>query len=159
MEAEELIKEKKQQVGGFKVVKKGPIVETVNNLGQVFHSADLSYAQAGILYHSWNGFRSNDQLRDVLDGHMMDLCRIYRCKNIIMDCTKMRGSFSDLNDWLTKIYTPKLIAAGIKSLVIVIPEDIFAHLAVKDFGKKVQGINYRSFKALSEAFNWIALEQ
>ena len=155
-----VIKEKVQQVGGFKVIKKGNIIESYNNLNQVFHFVDLSYVQAGILYHGWVGFRSNEQLKEIMDGHLLDILKGNRCQNMLLDTSRMSGSFSETNDWCATYYMPKLKSAGLKNIAAVLPKDIFAQLAMKDWlkGAASKGFNSAGFVSLADGINWLAIQ-
>jgi hypothetical protein len=157
METQVLIKEKKQQVGGYKVVQKGKVIEAVNNLNQVFHFIDLSYTQADIMYHGWSGFRSNEQFKETLDGHFIEVYKVYRCKNMLLDASKMSGSFSDTNEWNANYFMPKLQDLGLKNVSVVLPQDIFAQIAIKDWLKKTKCANSSAHYTLSEALNWLAI--
>jgi hypothetical protein len=157
MEKELIIREAISQVNDFRIVEMGTMVESVNKLNQVFHFVDLSYTKVDIFYQGWIGYRSTDQMKDVLEGHMVKLFQQNPCKNMLMESSRMSGSFSDINNWFALTYMPKLMNLGLKSIAIVLPENIFAQLAVKEWCKKLRGFNIKTFSSLSEALTWVAL--
>jgi hypothetical protein len=69
----------------------------------------------------------------------------------------MSGSFSDINNWYAMTYMPKLMNLGLKNIAVVLPDNIFAQLAVKDWTKKLRGFNVTNFASLGEALSWLAL--
>ena len=87
----------------------------------------------------------------------MDAYKVYSCSNMLLDASRMSGSFSEINEWMASTYMPKLREIGLKNNAVVLPQDIFAQLAIKDWLKKVPGLNSASFVSLSEALNWLAL--
>jgi hypothetical protein len=158
MDSTVLIKEKKQQIGGFKVIQRGNVIETVNNLNQVFHFIDLSYTQAGIMYQGWVGFRTTEQIKEILNGHFMELYKVYKCQSMLQDLSQMSGSFSEVNDWYAFDFMPQLKSLGLKNNAIVLPKDIFAQLAMRDWMRKMNTFNNGCFATLSEAINWLAVQ-
>lgn len=158
MEAEKIIKEMTGQKDDYKVVQRGDMVESINRLNQVFHYIDLSYVKQGILFHGWVGFRTTDQLKSVLDGHFMKIYQQYKCKSAIVDSTKMTGSFDEANDWMAGYFMPKLVNMGLKNVAVVLPQNIFAQLAVESWDKKVGGFASRNFGSLKDALNWLKSE-
>jgi hypothetical protein len=53
---------------------------------------------------------------------------------------------------------PKLIGLGLKNNAVVLPQNIFAQLAVEDWDKKVGGFVSRNFGSVSDAINWLKSE-
>jgi hypothetical protein len=133
------------------------MVESVNKLNQVFHFVDLSYTKVDIFYQGWIGYRSIEQMKDVLEGHFVKLFQENPCKSMLMEGSRMSGSFSDINNWFAMTYMPKLMNLGLKNIAVVLPENIFAQLATKDWTKKLRGFNVKTFSSLSEALTWVAL--
>jgi hypothetical protein len=157
MEAEKVLKEISTQKDDFKIVQKGQIVESVTKLNQPFHFIDLSYAKQGVFFHGWIGYRTNDQIKQVLDGHFMDLYKQYKCKGMLIENSKMSGSFTDVNDWLASYFMPKMIGLGLQHNAVVLPQNIFAQLATEDWDKKVEGFVSRNFGSVNDALNWLKI--
>ncbi len=155
MEIEIVLKEATAQKDDFKVVQRGDKIESINKLNQVFHYIDLSYTKQGIFFHGWNGFRTTEQLKDVLSGHFMDLFKKHKCKSAIVESTKMSGSFNEANDWLAGVFMPKLIGMGLTKVAVVLPHNIFAQMAVDEWDKKIGGFSSRNFGSVSDAVAWL----
>jgi hypothetical protein len=139
----------------YKVVQRGDMIESINRLNQVFHYLDLSYIKQNIFFHGWIGFRTNEQFKAVQDDHVLKLFQQFNCRNALVECTKMSGSFDEANDWLAGYYMPKLISAGLRNVAIVLPQNIFAQMAVEEWDKKVGGFTSRNFGTLNNAINWL----
>ena len=155
MEAEKVIKEITAQKDDFKVVQKDQMIESINKLNQTFHFLDLSYAKQGIFFHGWLGYRTNDQIKQVLDGHFFNFYKQYKCRGMLIENSKMSGSFAELNDWLAGYFMPKMIALGLKNNAVVLPKNVFAQLAVEEWDKKVGGFASRNFDNVADAINWL----
>lgn len=152
---EKVLKEASSLKDDYRVVQKGDIIESINKLNHVFHIIDLSYLKKGILYHAWNGFRTTEQLKGVLDGHFIDVFKKYRLQYALVDSTRMCGSFNDANEWLANNYMPRLTKLGLLKVAVVLPHNIFAQMAVDEWDKKVEGFQSRNFGTVTEAVTWL----
>ncbi|MBS2099237.1 hypothetical protein [Carboxylicivirga linearis] len=151
----EVIKDYDQSTSGLKVVKEGNIIKSYNRMGKEFHFIDTSYLSKGILFHGWIGFRTGDQIKEVLSGHLYEMFEQNKCTNMIIDNRKMEGSFSSVNDWLANDYMPSLIKLGLSNNGVVLPANVFAKLAVDDWDKKVSGFATRNFDNTEAAISWV----
>jgi len=152
---ETILKEATAVKDDYKVVQKGDLVESINKMNQVFHYIDLSYAKEGIMVHGWLGYRSNEQLKSVLDGHFVKIYGQYKFKNMVIEISKMSGAFTEVNDWMASYFMPKLVSLGLRNSAVVLPANIFSQLAVDDWNKKVSGFTTRNFGSLNDALNWL----
>lgn len=152
---ETVIKDFNQVKNGFKVLQKGDLIQSVNKMGQTFHTIDLSYASRGIFYHSWEGYRTNDQFIEVLQGHFIDYYSKYRCSKMLTDTSKMTGTFAAVNEWLANEFTPKLISFGFTKHAVVLASNIFAQLAAEEYEMKVSGLTNRNFGSLKDGLKWL----
>jgi hypothetical protein len=157
MEKEVIIKQATSQVDDFRIVQRGSMVESVNKLNQVFHFVDLSYTKVDIFYQGWIGYRSTDQMKSVIEGHCMNLFRQNKCKKMLLENSRMSGSFNDINNWYALELMPKLFKLGLRHIAVVLPQNIFAQLAVKEWNNKIKGFNNGNFESLSEAINWLSV--
>ena len=139
----------------FKVVEDGNLIKSINRQGKMFHYIDLSFKKDGIFFHGWVNYRTNEQIKEVLDGHVLNTFRVLDCKKTLVDSTKMTGSFSGINDWLGEYYMPKLIRMGLTANAVVLPSDIFSQIAVDDWDEKIGGFVTRNFGSQNEAVNWL----
>ena len=140
---------------GFRVVEEGNLIKSLNRQGKMFHFIDNNYKKDGIFFHGWVDYRTNEQIKEVLDGHFLDMYRSSGCKKMLIENTKMTGSFSGINDWLGEYFMPKMIRMGLTANAVVLPADIFSQLAVEDWDEKVTGFVTRNFGNLNEGINWL----
>jgi hypothetical protein len=153
--AEVVIKEMTAKTDDFRVIQRGSLVESINKTNQVFHVIDLAYAKQGIFFHSWIGYRTVDQLKQVLDGHFAKLYAQYKCKGMVIEISRMEGSFASANDWFASYFMPKLVSYGMQYSAVVLPANVFAQLAVDDWNNKVGGFITRNFGSANEALAWL----
>lgn len=150
-----VLKEATSQKDDYRVVQRGNIVESINKLNQVFHYIDLNYLKQGIIFHGWNGFRTTEQMKGVLEGHFMDIFKKNIVKCALVESAKMSGSFNEVNEWLATVFMPKLISLGLTKVAVVLPNNIFAQMAVDEWDKKIGGFHSRNFGSVSDAIEWL----
>lgn len=76
---------------------------------------------------------------------------------MLTDISKMTGTFSDANDWLANVYTRQLISLGVKKHAVVLPTNLFAQLAVKDWETKVKNFTTHNFNNREIALEWLTV--
>ena len=151
---ETVIKDLSQTKSDFKVLQKGDLVQSLSKTGTVFHYIALSYTSQKIFLHAWEGYRSNEQFKEVLSGHFLDLLKKHKCPYMLTDISKMTGTFADSNDWLATVFTPQLISLGVTKHAVVLPSNIFAELSAKDWETKIQGFTTHNFNNRETALKW-----
>lgn len=159
MEAQQILKEKTSTKNGISVVLKGNIVETYNKGQKLIHTIDLSNVKSKVLVHTWIGFRTSDEFIEICDGHLYDFFKTNACTKILVDISKMTGSFDGVNDWMATYFMPKLMKAGFNCSAVVLPKDVFAQISVENWEQKVSGFTTRNFGDYYTALNWIKQEK
>ena len=152
---EKIIKNYDETKNAFKITQDGDIIRCYNRMNQEFHFIDTSFLKEGILLHGWKGFRTADQLKEVLEGHLYEIFSKNSCSKMLIDNRNMSGSFSSVNDWLANDYMPKLVSNGLMSNAVVLPNNIFAKLAVEDWDRKINGFSTRNFDDTEKALAWL----
>lgn len=156
MEQIEIIKELNHP-GGFRTIRKRSYIETFNNLNQLIHYIDLTYIKAGIFLQGWVGFQSNEQIKEILQGHFLELFAQYPCNKLLSDCSKMKSSFIEIDNWYNETNRTELIKSGLKYHAIIKPKDNFAQLTFKEWNHNNNGIKNNTFSSLGDALNWLSL--
>ena len=154
---ETIIKDFTETTSKFRVIQEGHKILSLHRSGEVFHFIDQNYLNRGILFHGWVGYRKNEQIIEVLEGHFWDTFMKFPCKKMLIENSKMTGSFSGINEWLSNTFMPRMIENGLTHNAVVFPANIFAQLAVEDWDQKVGGFHNRSFKSESEALTWLKM--
>ncbi len=152
---ETILKDTAATPSGFRVIQNNHLVQSINKGNRLFHQLDLSYIGEDIFYHGWIGYRSDEQIIEVLTGHFLELFAKHRCKKMLIDNRQMTGSFAALNSWLSETYMPQLISLGLEYNAVVYPDNVFSQLAVEDWDQKVVGFENRSFPSLDQALIWL----
>jgi len=155
MATDEIIIKEATLKDDFKVIQKGQLVDSVNKTNQVFHTIDLTYAKEGIMFHSWIGYRTNDQLKQVLDGHFAKIYEQQKFKKMVIEISRMSGSFDEANDWMATYFMPKLVRLGLQYSAVVLPANVFAQVSTEEWNKKVGGFTTRNFGSANEALAWL----
>ena len=158
MEATKVIKEKSVSMNGLTVIQKGNIVETTNKAQKVIHTMDLSYISSKVMVHSWIGFRTSDEFMEICDGHFLSLFKANGCKKILVDISKMTGSFDGVNDWMASQFMPKLVSLGFNCSAVILPSDIFSKISADSWESKVSGFTTRNFGDFNSGLGWLKIQ-
>lgn len=67
---------------------------------------------------------------------------------------KMKGTFTQLNDWLVETFRPA-VELGFKYEAMILNDDVFTAFAANDITHKVKLIQIQIFKTQDEAEQWL----
>lgn len=70
------------------------------------------------------------------------------------DMKQMKGTFTQLNDWLVETFRPA-VELGFRCGALILNDDVFTAFAASDIMKKVQIVQLQVFKAQEEAEKWL----
>lgn len=73
----------------------------------------------------------------------------------LTDITKLKGTFTNLNEYLEQEYLPFLIERGFVALAMVVSHDIFSQYAAKDLVQRMEGFELHIFENYNEAESWL----
>lgn len=155
METAEIIKDPKVSKNGLKVEKNGNFITTYNKRGQVIHKMDLGNVPDRIMVHEWIGYRTDDEFREICEGHFFDNLRKNGITKVLVNIANMTGSFDGVNDWMATSFMPKLVSMGFKASAVVLPKDIFAKISAENWIKNNSGFENGNFGSVENAMNWL----
>lgn len=150
-----VIKDRAQSGTGLLVVQDGNKIQTINRAEQLIHSIELDYVPYQILVHRWIGYRTNEQFKEIIDGHFMDLFRKNRCTKVVVDISEMTGTFNGINDWMAEYLMPKLVTLGFRASAVILPKNIFVKLSADEWEEKTSGFTNRNFEKFPDALIWL----
>jgi hypothetical protein len=105
---------------GISVVRNGDLVESFNILGRRIHVIDPVHVADGILTHRWLSEAFDGEIMEVLGGHFVDEFAAHGCSRLLADLSTVTFSWDGVNDWLRDDLMPRLYAAGLRHLAVVI---------------------------------------
>jgi len=104
---------------------------------------------------NWNGFVSEKDYKEGLNK-MIDFYVEKKVNKWIANLTKMEAISPELQDWANNDWFPRALAAGVKFMAVVVPEDVFNQFAVENIMTKVADtLTTHYFSNVDEAKNWI----
>lgn len=142
---------------GITVIRKGSLVESYNILGNRVHVVDHCYVPQGVLTHRWVSEAFDEEIKEILGGHFVDEFVAAKCSLLLADLSQWAASWDGVNDWLRDELMPRLYAAGLRHLAVVVaPSEEAAsnRFAAERFEAENPGIN-SSFVSEQAAVAWL----
>jgi hypothetical protein len=122
----------------------------------LIHIIDKKEVQQQIAIHRWIGTVSNEEIKEVSDGHFIEFIKDNACTKILVDTSQLNGFFDGVNGWLADHFIPKLLKCGIKHNAFLVSEDFYADLALGDSDDDFPNVlTTRIFGAEDKAIKWL----
>ena len=82
--------------------------------------------------------------------------RAKKATRLLVDNTEVKGSFTDATEWVTGVFIPQALSAGIVALASIPSKDVFGKFAGTKTLNGIQGVKLQRFTHKSEALAWVA---
>jgi hypothetical protein len=104
----------------------------------------------------WQGWANPEEFAAILDSGAATLIA-HRSKLWLADCRGMKAIQQSDQDWLDKHWFPRVLAAGLRRMAMVIPKSGLAAMNLKDIISKVPDTNLEVayFATVAEARRWL----
>jgi hypothetical protein len=142
---------------GISVTRVGANVESYNILGKKIHVIDAAHDSHGILTHRWFSEVFDEEIKEVLGGHFVDEFITRKSTLILADLSQWAVSWDGVNEWLRDDLMPRLYAAGLRHLAVIVApveEAESNRFAAERFSNENPGIN-SSFTSEAAAVAWL----
>lgn len=117
--------------------------------------AEANYdAEKKIIHYKFVG-NVNVTLATEFLNNVLEFSKDNKIKGIHCDISKLKGTFTMMNDYLVNEYFPVLIKQGLQCNSMVVSSDIFTQFATNDLIQKMGNFIIRNFKDLDEAYTWV----
>jgi hypothetical protein len=141
---------------GITVQQKGNTIESYNNKGQLIHTIDGKATADKVAIHRWFGSVTNEEMKEIFDGHFYGFLQREKVSKILVDTQKMNGFFDGVNNWLAEYYIPKLLKIGVKYNAFLLPEEFYLHLATDDMDEAIEtAFVTHMFGSEDKALKWL----
>lgn len=137
------------------------IVALKNDVGATFF--EMYFLQeANCLYCNWLGYTIRT---DSIAGstEMMKWAAEHAAAKgvtaIINDNRKKQGTWADVVDWISEVWSPAMYKAGIRKNAVILSDDIFTQLsaeALQENSEKAGFVVTNRFNSMEEAVAWIS---
>ncbi len=150
------LKENSKASTGITIKQNGNTIETYNSKGKLIHIIDKKEVQQKIAIHRWIGTVSNEEIKEVSDGHFIEFLINNSCTKIVVDTSQLNGFFDGVNDWLASYFIPKLLKNGVKHNAFLVSQEFYSDLAMEDSDDEFPNIlATRIFGAEEKALKWL----
>lgn len=110
----------------------------------------ISYvAEKNCLVQTWKKFCSTDEYKQAQEK-CLEFIIAKGCKYLISDTTNAGLLKADATDWAGAVLVPKLIAAGVNNVEVVLPKSVFAKMSLLNI-EKCTGAYMRYYGSLESA--------
>lgn len=141
---------------GLAIQYKSNSIETYNKVGKLIHIIDMKEASDKIVIHRWFGVASDEEVKEIFDGHLFEYIRSGGHTKLVADTSKMDGFFDGVNAWLAEYYIPKLLKAGVKHNAFLVSEEFFSYLTDEGYEGAVESLfTTQMFGKEEKAIDWL----
>jgi hypothetical protein len=113
--------------------------------------------QQACLIQTWNGYLSSADFRKAIDSTV----EFAKKNNVaaILSNTQQQGAVKKEDSNYAASVMPELVKHGLKKMAFVLPENVFAQIAVDNFKENSKDSLIRYFASEAKAKEWIGQEQ
>ncbi len=85
---------------------------------------------------------------------VLELAKEGKVKAFLHDLRNLKGTFSQMNDWLVETFRP-VVENGLRYSALILNDDVFTAFAANDIIKKSKILQIQIFKTQEEAEKWL----
>jgi len=105
------------------------------------------------IFFSFTGYADINEHKDMY-LKVFDFMKTNKVIAFMNDLRKLKGTFTQLNDWLVETFRPAT-ELGLKYAALVLNEDVFTAFAANDVMKKAKIVQFQVFKSIEDAEIWL----
>ena len=111
----------------------------------------------GAVHLRWSGFVNSAQLREGLEAGLA-LVEEKGARRWVGDCTRLGPMSSEEQAWVNTDWFPRLLAAGMERMAVIMPAKVIASMAVDNIMQEVEGTSLVTchFGDYDEGCAWVA---
>ncbi|QIL74612.1 hypothetical protein [Hymenobacter sp. HDW8] len=97
-------------------------------------------------------------LGTIMDGGLtyLEMLRHQPCPKLLNDHRDLVGTFTEANDWIQQVWTPLIMAAGLRSFAQVVSPDVFGQISIEDLQHRISDqLDIYLFDDLDAAQSWL----
>ncbi|MCC2547843.1 hypothetical protein LJY25_15440 [Hymenobacter sp. BT175] len=126
--------------------------------GSVYLTVERNQKDNWVHAH-WYGRQT---LASVMDGGLtyLDMIRRDPCPRLLNDHRDLVGTFTEANEWIQQVWTPLIIAEGLRYIGQVVSPDIFGQLSIEDLKHRIgDQLEIQLFNSLEATQTWLRTQQ
>ncbi|NOQ26593.1 MAG: hypothetical protein GQ564_14640 [Bacteroidales bacterium] len=107
------------------------------------------------ILEAWKDFGEDDKIK-LAKNKLTEMFKSTKTSAYVSDLTGFKGASPEVQRWVRDVWFPEVYNAGLRTLAMLVTEDIFANFSVNtaingDYSKK---ITLEKFKTTEEAEKW-----
>jgi SpoIIAA-like len=104
----------------------------------------------------WHGWADSTERKELLEAGLIALTE-RRGSRWLADCRDMKAVKQSDQDWIDRSWFPRILAAGLSRMAIVIPKSGLAKMNVEDILSRVPGntLDTECFATVENAIDWL----
>jgi hypothetical protein len=113
-------------------------------------------ATAGAVHIEWQGWADSTEFALLLEAGLRALQQ-YHGSRWLADCRNMKTIEQSDQEWLDRSWFPRMLAAGLQRMAVLMPKSALAKMNVQNILGKVPGtkLQVAYFATVSEARQWL----
>ena len=111
---------------------------------------------SGAVYIEWQGWADSTEFALLLEAGLRAL-KEYHGSRWLADCRNMKTIEESDQEWLDRSWFPRMLAAGLRRMAVLMPRNALAKINVEDILGKVPGtkLEVAYFATVAEARAWL----
>jgi hypothetical protein len=111
---------------------------------------------SGAVHIEWQGWADSTEFALLLEAGLRAL-REYHGSRWLADCRNMKTIEQSDQEWLDRSWFPRMLAAGLQRMAVLMPKSALAKMNVEDILGKVPGtkLQVAYFATVNEARQWL----
>jgi hypothetical protein len=104
----------------------------------------------------WQGWADSTQWKELLEAGLSALTD-HHCSRWLADCRQLRAVKQSDQDWIDQSWFPRVLAAGLRRMAVVIPKSGLARMNLDDILRRVPGtrLDVAHFASVEDASAWL----
>lgn len=121
-----------------------------NSFGRAFYDRENA-----IVHESYDGVVNPELAVEVVQS-VKDFGAENNVKGDVINLTKVRGTFTGINEYLSKEFFPVMVDRGCVAFGMILSRDIFTEFAANSLVKELGIAELQLFNSLQEGTDWVS---
>lgn len=103
------------------------------------YAALLYEAEYELIYLDWSGFLTLDMVKTGSED-LLAMIQETHCEKVLVDNRKVSGPWQAANSWYQADWNPRAVEAGLRSMAVIMSENLFTQLSLQGFTIITRGV-------------------
>ncbi|GAB3582395.1 hypothetical protein [Hymenobacter daeguensis] len=122
--------------------------------GHIFLTATRDRAN-GWIHAQWTGIQTLETIRAGGLAYI-DMLKQEPCPKLLNDHRELIGRFTEANQWIAEVWTPRIMQAGLRYFAQVLAPGVFGQMSMQDLHLRISDqFEIKMFDQLAEAEAWL----